>query len=393
MSVSKISLCLLVALAACTAMSRTLCAQSHVPIADPLEFNPDFRFFEPVYDMDLAEMKPQKRANTGWFGTYDRAMLWVTRPEAVPNFADTDIGWGNRYDLGYMLEEDNGWLATVWHMGGPNAYDTITVTRVNRFEPEDTKIIDPRFPPTTVDGDSASTDLTLLLPPEDRNDPDLGYRAFNVQDSINVLNVGGFELNKTWRMRPYQHGGILEPFVGLRWIHLRDEFLRQQYDTAVFDLDGDGTPDIATETLVSNQAITKNDLFGGQLGCRYTYFRNRWTLSTDLRVFAGQIFQKQAAETKVETSFYDPTSLDPITVIGFNPPVNPTVFRNDNDEFGFGFDLRAEAAYQLTKYIALRGGLQVYDVAQGVWRGGPQGGRNDQNLLMAGVTFGFTINR
>src|SRR5690606_8581177 len=73
----------------------------HLPFRDPFAFDPDFRWFEPVYDADLMDMKPKKRANTGCYGSYDRMELWLSRPEGEGSEWLLDNGSGNRYDLGY----------------------------------------------------------------------------------------------------------------------------------------------------------------------------------------------------------------------------------------------------------------------------------------------------
>ena len=56
-------------------------AKDPINVVDPFEFDPDFRWFEPVYDLDLLDMKPEKRAHTGWFATYDRLNLYAGRPD------------------------------------------------------------------------------------------------------------------------------------------------------------------------------------------------------------------------------------------------------------------------------------------------------------------------
>jgi hypothetical protein len=67
-----------------------------------------------------------------------------------------------------------------------------------------------------------------------------------------------------------------------------------------------------------------------------------------------------------------------------------------NEEFYVGFDARAELGYQLTKMIQIRGGVQIIDIARGVWRGGDgtytPGGSTDQDYLMVGGTFGINLN-
>jgi hypothetical protein len=397
MTVTKYAILLVVAVAIAASQPFRASAQEHLPIADPLEFNPDHRYFEPIYNIDLACLKPEDRANTGWFGTYDRAYLWVSNPDGREDYTSGARGWGNRYEIGYMLEEDNGWSSTIWHMGGPNDYDQITVTRLNQYNPDDPRVIDPRLPVVGYPvGDSdAVGDGVIVVPPEFANNSDLGYRAYVVQNSVNVMSMNGFELNKTWRLPPYFHGGILEPFLGFKYSQIQDRFQRQAYDTFGIDIDNDGTADFNVEQLETFSAGTKNDMFGGQIGGRYMYFRQRWTLSAEFRAFAMQNFQHHNEKFRERWSIYDTDGTflgDSWTLLGTQGPVTPVVDYDHNDEFVFGFDLRTEAAYTLTKYIDLRVGFQMMDFGQGIWRGTFQD-PNDQDVIMAGVTFGIAVNR
>ena len=75
--------------------------------------------------------------------------------------------------------------------------------------------------------------------------------------------------------------------------------------------------------------------------------------------------------------------------------------RSRNTESFVGFDVRSELAYQLTRYITIRAGVQMIDIASGVWRGGdgsqgtnnlPAGSQN-QDLVMLGGSLGVTLNR
>jgi len=399
MTVSKFAILLAVAVAAAAAMPHWAFAQSHLPIADPLEFNPDHRYFEPIYDVDLAGMKPEQRANTGWFGAYDRMYLWVSNPEGREDYTEGAYGWGNRYDIGYMLEEDNGWASTIYHMGGPNDYDKLTITRLDLSNPQDPRVIDPRFPLIPIsngDGDDDDDALgVFIVPPEFGNNPNLGYRGVVIKNSVNVFGMSGFELNKTFRLDPYMHGGILEPFFGFRYVQLKDTFLRMNYNTFGLDVDNDGTADFNVEQINRFRANTKNDMFGGQVGGRYTYYRQRWVLSAEFRAFALQNFQHHSERDRTKYSIYDTDNTflgDDWTLFGLNGPVSPLVDYDHNGEFVWGGDLRAEAAYTLTKYVDLRVGFQYMQYAQGVWRGTFQD-PNDQSVVLAGVTFGIAVNR
>ena len=105
-----------------------------LPPADPFAFDPDFRWFEPVYDMDLADMKAKHRAPTGYFGTYDRLRLYASRPETDnPQASETkiDSGYGHRYEVGYMTQKNSGFTFTYTEMGVAEA-DTVRFEAANR---------------------------------------------------------------------------------------------------------------------------------------------------------------------------------------------------------------------------------------------------------------------
>ncbi|RMF41268.1 MAG: hypothetical protein D6753_09920, partial [Planctomycetota bacterium] len=131
------------------------------PFAEPIHMDTDWQFFAPLDVNTLTEVSPRKRANTGWFGAYDRTYLWVSRPQTEQSADTGDFGWGNRYDLGFMTEDDKGWLVSFRNIGGPNVYDRVLQERIDRQNANDTN--DPNNP---------------IFPPSDRNDPQLLYRAY-----------------------------------------------------------------------------------------------------------------------------------------------------------------------------------------------------------------------
>ncbi|MEZ6075370.1 MAG: hypothetical protein R3C56_06780 [Pirellulaceae bacterium] len=105
----------------------------------------------------------RKRANTGWFATYDRTHLWVSRPATEASANTGDFGWGNRFDVGFMTTERTGWFASFRHISGPNMYDNIYQERLNRVNTDDTNsLTDP------------------VQPFIDANDPQLGTRALRI---------------------------------------------------------------------------------------------------------------------------------------------------------------------------------------------------------------------
>ncbi|MCG8648851.1 MAG: BBP7 family outer membrane beta-barrel protein, partial [Pirellulales bacterium] len=219
-------------------------------------------------------------------------------------------------------------------------------------------------------------------------------RFVDEMQSENVIYFDSYELSKTWRLKPYHYGGILEPLVGVRWMRLRDINAFQSYSSA---LDTDQIPFTAfanAEQLITNTAVTENEMFAGQFGFRYYKFRDRFTFGTDMRVFFGGNWQNTISQQATEITSYD--------MLGFGNEVVFIIDRKSdfvhsrNEEFFFGFDVRGEVGYQLTKAISIRGGFQLIDIARGVWRGGDgtflPGGDNDQDVLLVGGTFGISVN-
>ena len=395
MSVRKLTFGLL-AVAALFAGQRQANAQEYVPVADPFRFDPNFRWFEPVTDMDLADMKPSKRAATGWFGSFDRMHLWFSRPDVdilregnTNDYEDgLDRGWGNRLELGYMLDDDNGWSATWLNISGPNAYETLLVERLNRFNQTD--FDGPDTGNNNGGGNNTGTfdNFGRLYPSADRNTPYFNERLYELKDSVNVLDANSFELNKTWRLEPYHYGGILEPLMGLRYFSVQDYWQQESYSTNVPD--PNNPPASIQETLVMNTATTQNTMFGGQLGARYFRYQNRFRLSAEFRAFAMANWQSHRSVNEQIVTFYDGVGTGSNVLI--ENKIRTGLTHRDNDEFVFGFDARADMAYQLTRMFAVRVGFQMIDLGQGIWRG-QTNDRTDQNLIMVGTTFGFELNR
>jgi hypothetical protein len=195
-------------------------------------------------------------------------------------------------------------------------------------------------------------------------------------------------------MEPYHYGGILEPMVGLRWMRVLDTNGFSDYISSLQNPPLVGPNFTDAEQLTSAIANTENEMFGGQVGFRYIKFRERFTFSSDLRVFFGGNWQTSRSQIVTElTTYTGPNAGDGVLNI-FNDATEPIYARNE--EFFLGFDIRGELGYQLTRMISLRGGFQLIDIARGVWRGGDgtvvEGGDNDQDLLLVGATFGINLN-
>ncbi len=189
--------------------------------------------------------------------------------------------------------------------------------------------------------------------------------------------------------------------VGLRYLNFNDRFLNSTYLGPTPALpDGPVAPITGTVTEQINELTfdTDNHAFGGQLGFRYFKYRDRWRFSTDFRLMALENFWKQVQRNYTVVTEYGGIGTTPFDYEYVAS--DQRAYYHDND-FVIGFDVRAEAAYQITKSFSLRGGIQVLDLETGIIRGNAVVGQGingpvlaaGQDVQMYGVTFGFEINR
>jgi hypothetical protein len=336
------------------------------PFIEPGYFQHDFQFFAPPEVNDFGgESKP----NTGFYVTFDRTDMFVTRPIDRFSFGSqtkVDNAWGNRMELGYMKGDPSGWQGVLWHVNGPN--ERVANASVN----EVFQNFDPNTPVTQQF---------------------LTGQAF---DSINQLKMTSFELNKVWRLKPYHNGTILEPLIGYRYFNLRDYYQRDTLLEVVFP------PAAATDEMFLNtthNAQFINSMHGGQLGARLFRQRGHWMLSSEVRVFALANFQLLRIRN-IQTAVPNPDNV--ISGSGaFDDFVDPFGTGGDKNvqtsyfhatQFCWGGEVRADASYELTRDINLRVGFVFLDLGQGIGRGDLLR-LNNQAVQMAGVTFGFTVNR
>ncbi len=371
------------------------------PFVEPGYFNHDLQFFAPAADID-GYGGPVMR--TGWFGSYSRMYLRVSRPDHLDSFDRMDRTWGNRWDLGYMIDDvdhDHGWLFSYMHVDGPNAYDTVIRERVNRLNEDD----EGRPEPDTGQGGQQQQD-DVVEPPIDRNNvgPPNRQRNYYVNDSLNLGKLSNVELNKIFRMEPLNRGGLLEPFFGVRYTKFdsldQDQtYIRYDEDGFVFldppfppadptDPDFVDIGDTEIEDLITDRFRYVNHMVGGQLGFRWLYRLNRWNLSSEVRAFAFHNFQQMQRRVDIERTYYDGG--------GQGSEVEGVVnYRNTENYHAtatvVGTDIRAEAAYEVTRDVSLNFGMQFLGLFTGVGRGRSLA-LNSQDLIMVGGTFGVVVN-
>ncbi len=385
MSVLQRTLRMFVLAAAAMAGQLGFADGGYHPFSEPLEFNPDWQLFAPVQMQDLEELSIRQRAKHGLYLTYDRVYTGVSRSTTEPAGYAMDMTWGNRYDLGWMTNDESGWNFTIQNVGGPNAYNSVLQQRLNAVEPTD--LNDPANP---------------FVPQAFGNDPYYLERVYEIKDSLNVASLSSFEFNKSWRFEPYRYGGMLEPMIGMRYLGFTDTSRFDTYNTfidpnpnAIFGIGN------TIEQLTNDIVFTQNDMLLGQLGFRYTRFSKRVTWSSDFKAFAGHNFQTQSVTHLVSSTIYT------------SPPANGTTPIFDGDHTGtlfagskghqtpVGLDFRSEGAFKITKYLDARAGFQLLYIGKGIRRTSVTDGvnfnnivdRNNQHVVMPGFTFGIAFNR
>ncbi len=152
---SRTILSALGALAIVMTLASVAAAQHYQPFIEPGYFNYDLQLFAPAADIDTYDGDPVLR--TGWFGSYNRMYIGVSRPrdsgypvdvgrptEELRTYPDSsdlmDLTWGNRWDLGYMVDDvdhDHGWLFSYMHIDGPNVGNIVLQQRLNRLNEDD----------------------------------------------------------------------------------------------------------------------------------------------------------------------------------------------------------------------------------------------------------------
>ena len=374
---------------------------------EPDTFRPDFQFFAPADATDYETGK-DRDAPRGFFFTYDRMYLNVTRPvtrlpiyppsTAPPaNPSDTDrfsfvaegtspwegdFTWGNRLEMGFIDCNDRGWSIVGMHVDGPNEKDMI----VNG---------DRLMGPALVLRDPAGTGAFGF---QNINGPGLpteqieGSTDLPVYTTINEAKLGSFEIMRVLERQTFHNGAVLEPMVGLRYMKFEDQFNYAFYRQVGNDADGSDDYEVYHRELSKFQ----NNMLGGQLGARIFKQTGHWKLSTEMRMFGMQNWQNFSNQTDNYIWSSDSTFLDPTSLITRTTPQYARLEKSQTydrgSEFVWGGELKMEAAYQVTRDIGFRSGFYFLDLGQGVARGRDTT-TNNQDVQMYGMTFGFDYRR
>jgi hypothetical protein len=367
----------------------------------------DMQAFAPV-DM-MSPYGGGYRANEGFFftfdglvcyiGTPDRALIGdattrrvvtfvqdVDPPVKTVEYSTHDTGFmgapsvvGQRYDFGYV-EGHHGYLFSGFTMPRQNQRLVATDVHVSF---DDAPFGDP--PSYHLQG-YTDTLLTAIN--------DLPVR-FDELRAENRIDTWGVELNYLYRTHPRSHGGILELFLGARYLDFDETFSVEGFeynDPPAFGL-GDSYWSCKAE----------NRIVGPQIGGRWFRRTGRWTWSTEGRFFAG--FNTQNVHVNgLLGSKLDPGLAGALQVRN----MSPTSFNHTHhfeNEWSPAAELRVDLKYQLTRAIAARvgwtgmwidsiaraAGMIDYSLGENSVMGITN--RNTQGLFMHAFTFGLEMNR
>ncbi|MBI2480221.1 MAG: BBP7 family outer membrane beta-barrel protein [Planctomycetia bacterium] len=365
------------------------------PFVDTTAFPSDFQFFAPA---EFGEFGNGSEPHTGWFGTADRVYIYMTRPDDEPTHTEGDFTWGNRFTVGYMSPENHGWFGEFWHVDGPNVYEVTEAERVNVLNTNDeVNTVSPDYVDLRTGATVTVTTQNPGVPRSDQNNPNSGDRRYFIRDSVNAADLSSFELNKSFRWKPLHYGSHFEPFFGFRYIKYQD-FWEQDAYSRITDLGvdvGQVPPLTIDPTELQNERFDQlkstfdNHMVGGQFGARWFKVKGRWNLSGEIRAFLFSNFQFQQTILASELTFYDDIGVDeePEGVFLRNTTTNA-----NSTEFVFGGEARAEAAYEVTRDIAVRVGVTFMEFGKGIGRGNNIN-RNDEAVTMFGTTFGIDFRR
>jgi hypothetical protein len=417
----------------------------------PVDVDPDFRWFAEPELSEYGCDRPD--ANEGFFFQYDRLIWAFTRPKITeignpgaerhlflpagfgqpigltPNggvinyfnsldteFIETEFVWGNRFELGYVVD-DHGWLVSAMHA---HTHDNRLVTRtILPNQPSQGTILDgvndanvAFFDPLGVtfgfldlngdgfdddlnssgifgrdgidtDGDGVPDTPSVLGP--DIEDQALSPIRFDTLIAQNRTSMHGVELMKVWRLPRMHYGGVWEWLLGARYIGMTDEFS--------IDANGGILADFDLFSRVNNFIV------GPQVGARWSRSRGRWTVSAEGRFLAAANFQQvrlnggyatlavpggpRGAFQNLASSRFDDAQTD--------------------EEFSPVGELRLETQLRLTRAISLRMGYNGL-VAGGTSRASRRinyvlpepsilDGRTNEAFIVNGFNFGFELNR
>ena len=353
-----------------------------LPLTEGENVESDFQWFAPGEFGQYGEASPP---NTGLYFGYDWLRWDTSNPErgtvpfdplpgseyfqSPPDWNPSGFagGGGHRIELGWMTEDNSGWnfTATLFRTNGGHE---LRVRELD-FDPEDEE--------HDINEEDFDANFDQVVEPQ----------------TINSATYHNLELNKTWRI-VHRDGVSVEPFAGLRYIHIQD-----RHQSTAVDTDCDLSSQTIRQMLThfNNQAIT------GQVGMKWTMVRGRWKVRTGLGCFIGHNFQRFSRASVTDLRIHEEgDALNCSALEEVSKVISTSNDAASGEEFLWGSDGRVELTYTIFRDFAMRIGGQVVHMPGGVGRGpyeldtnsdGTPEYYNEEDMLMGGFSFGFEMNR
>lgn len=303
----------------------------------------DMQMFAPL-DYNLLDEEP--KPSTGVFFTYDRMMSGLTGPESTTLLGQSAPSfnyqtWGNRFEFGYMNENDCGWTATISRLGGS----------------------------TWLDGRTQGNANPMQL----------------------ASKLESYELNRVFRQR-MKNGGYFEPYIGARFAYLQDETISDR-STLLIGLNDPLIPDINRF-----QQESQNSMFGGNIGARFFRETGRWKVSSNLNAFMAYNAQFNSAS---DITFDEDGVVGLVVERGEN---NETFVPMGEARLDLSYDVTRDISLRVGGHVMyfFEGLTRANSLPQGLNPNGILSGRSpfaplanvmDQDTASYGVTFGVEWRR
>jgi hypothetical protein len=398
----------------------------------------DAQFFKPP---DLTQIGTYPELNYGPYFQYER-LYWSLHqpsttmigdgPTAIANgtpndnntgFMGAGFVWGNRFDLGYVLEDNTGWAVSILKTN--TQFNTLIdqfSTNVS-FVPSTTLIAVTGVGTPSIGGNPGipgTLTSTVVVPSYQ-----LAYPSLSNVEFRNFTRMTGVELMKTYRYPVQHNGGVWTISGGVRFFQLHDRFDAAGTAAASSFINGEipaggastATPPAFTPTPAETEVVAygaapiswdlgiDNDVVGPQIAVRYEVENGRWTVATDFRAMFGANFENASEYGYTGGPLTNTVSGAGVTQQFGNPnqPSNNFFNKSDCIEFAPLGELRLDAQYKITDNFSLKVGYTAILVT-GIGRAanrieyalpdmGIADGGNKEHYFANGVNFGFELNR
>ncbi len=354
---------------------------------------------------------------TTTIGSSDAAALGTS--ENTTGFIKANFVWGNRFELGYVEDDNYGW-------------DTVIIKSNNQFN--SLKSNQPTNVAFTNERIIAGVSIPTLFAP---------------LEADNLTRFVGVDLLKTFRYEPGHNGGLWNIGLGAKFFQLHDRFTVsgttvQQTQIATtpvpgFPITSTSLTGTTTTTAIDTTTTTvdsapnfvstgvDNNMVGPEIKLQWEDKKGRWTFGSEFRFAPTANFQTIKQQGATGSGFSSTTIRTTTTVntTNLSPPTITTLVQNQlinqvssvvpagqaTNSFSHSLnqvsfapmgELRLDTAFQLTKAASIRVGYTGM-LMSGISRAsqrvdytlpdmGILPGPKNQHTYINGVNVGFDIN-